>query len=68
MGCFQLEAFETRAGLKIQDPILKALSTLWPQQPHQFDDPFGDPEHIFRDSDMVVRLDEPTSIIALALK
>ncbi|KAF6754295.1 hypothetical protein DFP72DRAFT_990499 [Ephemerocybe angulata] len=29
------------------------------------DDPFRDPEHIF--SDMVVRLDEPTSIIALAL-
>jgi len=32
------------------------------------DDPMNDPEHIFRDSSMVVRLDEPTSIIALALK
>jgi 1-phosphatidylinositol-3-phosphate 5-kinase len=32
------------------------------------DDLIGDPEHIFRDSSMVVRTDEPTSIIALALK
>lgn len=32
------------------------------------EDPFNDPEHIFRDSSMVVRTDEPTSIIALALK
>jgi len=32
------------------------------------DDPMNDPEHIFRDSSMVVRTDEPTSIIALALK
>ncbi|KAI0652330.1 hypothetical protein C8Q79DRAFT_91782 [Trametes meyenii] len=30
-------------------------------------DPMADPEHIFRDSSMVVRTDEPTSIIALAL-
>jgi len=52
-----------------RNSILKALTGLWPQQPHQvIDDAFGDPEHIFRDSDMVVRLDEPTSIIALALK
>jgi len=32
------------------------------------EDPLNDPEHIFRDSSMVVRTDEPTSIIALALK
>ena len=54
--------------------ILKAISGLWPQQPSRnregFDaeDPMSDPEHIFRDSSMVVRTDEPTSIIALALK
>ena len=32
------------------------------------EDPLNDPEHIFRDSLMVVRTDEPTSIIALSLK
>ena len=53
--------------------ILKTLAGLWPQQtqPSRFidsDDPMSDPEHIFRDSSMVVRTDEPTSIIALALK
>lgn len=52
----------------------QALSGLWPPQlpPKrvEFDneDPLNDPEHIFRDSSMVVRTDEPTSIIALALK
>lgn len=54
--------------------ILKALSGLWPQQAPRsraepdLDDPMADPEHIFRESSMVVRTDEPTSIIALALK
>ena len=55
--------------------ILKALTGLWPQQAPprnraevEPDDPMADPEHIFRDSSMVVRTDEPTSIIALALK
>jgi 1-phosphatidylinositol-3-phosphate 5-kinase len=55
--------------------LLKALSGFWPQNlPHpsrvddETDDPIRDPEHIFRDSSMVVRTDEPTSIIALALK
>ncbi|KZT08628.1 uncharacterized protein LAESUDRAFT_757348 [Laetiporus sulphureus 93-53] len=55
--------------------ILKTLSGFWPQQLPQSriradvdaDDPLADPEHIFRDSSMVVRTDEPTSIIALAL-
>ncbi|TBU34447.1 hypothetical protein BD311DRAFT_746176 [Dichomitus squalens] len=54
--------------------ILKAISGLWQQQaPNRgrseadADDPMADPEHIFRDSSMVVRTDEPTSIIALAL-
>ena len=51
--------------------ILKALSGFWPlpaRHPIEGDDPTSDPEHIFRDSSMVVRIDEPTSIIALALK
>lgn len=55
--------------------LLRALSGFWPQNiPHrnraddETDDPKYDPEHIFRDSSMVVRTDEPTSIIALALK
>jgi 1-phosphatidylinositol-3-phosphate 5-kinase len=58
-----------------RNSILRALSGFWGQQPFQRgrmdvdgDDPMADPEHIFRDSSMVVRTDEPTSIIALALK
>ncbi|KAI0308083.1 hypothetical protein B0F90DRAFT_1621379 [Multifurca ochricompacta] len=57
-----------------RNSLLKALSGFWPQNiPHrsrmddETDDPINDPEHIFRDSSMVVRTDEPTSIIALAL-
>ncbi|KAH9486348.1 1-phosphatidylinositol 3-phosphate 5-kinase FAB1 [Psilocybe cubensis] len=53
-----------------RNSILKALSGFWPQPVRhsvEGDDPMSDPEHIFRDSSMVVRLDEPTSIIALAL-
>jgi 1-phosphatidylinositol-3-phosphate 5-kinase len=54
--------------------ILKAISGLWLQsaptlrQTMDVEDPLDDPEHIFRDASMVVRTDEPTSIIALALK
>lgn len=59
-----------------QSTILRALSGIWPQQHGvgrgmldiEGDDPMADPEHIFRESSMVVRTDEPTSIIALALK
>jgi len=54
-----------------RNSILRALSGFWPQAARnsiENDDPMSDPEHIFRDSSMVVRLDEPTSIIALALK
>ncbi|VDB86931.1 unnamed protein product [Peniophora sp. CBMAI 1063] len=55
--------------------IMKALSGFWPRDQVQArtrndldnEDPTIDPEHIFRDSSMVVRADEPTSIIALAL-
>ncbi|KAF9567866.1 hypothetical protein CPC08DRAFT_807848 [Agrocybe pediades] len=53
-----------------RNSILRALSGFWPQVSRnsiENDDPMSDPEHIFRDSSMVVRLDEPTSIIALAL-
>ena len=56
--------------------ILRVLSGLWPGQAPQskfssesdVEDPMADTEHIFRDASMVVRTDEPTSVIALALK
>ncbi|KAG6334021.1 hypothetical protein ID866_5064 [Astraeus odoratus] len=50
-----------------------ALRGLWPSQlpsrraDLETEDPLNDPEHVFRDSLMVVRTDEPTSIIALSL-
>ncbi|EJD03732.1 uncharacterized protein FOMMEDRAFT_105874 [Fomitiporia mediterranea MF3/22] len=52
--------------------FMKALSGFWPNHirgnfDFEGDDPMADPEHIFRESSMVVRTDEPTSIIALAL-
>jgi 1-phosphatidylinositol-3-phosphate 5-kinase len=57
--------------------LRQAISSFWPaplsQHPRhrmdlESDDPLVDPEHIFRDASMVVRTDEPTSIIALVLK
>ena len=65
---------ETGAGER--NSILRALTTFWPGQAPQsrfrsgsdVEDLMADPEHIFRDASMVVRTDEPTSIIALALK
>lgn len=52
--------------------ILKAISYFLPPQPVSRwaleNELVNDPEHIFRDTSMVVRTDEPTSIIALALK
>ena len=59
-----------------RNSIMKALSGFWPQPLPSSriraeldgEDLMSDPEHIFRDSSMVVRTDEPTSIIALALK
>jgi 1-phosphatidylinositol-3-phosphate 5-kinase len=59
-----------------RNSIFKAFSGFWPPQLPSSrirveldgEDPMSDPEHIFRDSSMVVRTDEPTSIIALALK
>ncbi|KAF5392476.1 hypothetical protein D9757_002262 [Collybiopsis confluens] len=56
-----------------RNSIFKAISGFWLQpspMTRSFidsDDLLVDPEHIFRDSSMVVRTDEPTSIIALAL-
>ncbi|KAF9502172.1 hypothetical protein BDN71DRAFT_13186 [Pleurotus eryngii] len=51
--------------------ILKAISYFLPPQPVSRwaleNELVNDPEHIFRDTSMVVRTDEPTSIIALAL-
>lgn len=49
--------------------IFKALSEFWqPRLSAELEDSMSDPEHIFRDSSMIVRTDEPTSIVALALK
>lgn len=65
---------ETPAPGTERNSILKAISGFWLQPPPttrsslDSDDLMVDPEHIFRDSSMVVRTDEPTSIIALALK
>lgn len=67
---------ETSFALDRPSTLMKALSGFWPQQAANArslmdvdgDDPMADPEHIFRESSMVVRTDEPTSIIALALK
>ncbi|KAK7063831.1 1-phosphatidylinositol-3-phosphate 5-kinase [Favolaschia claudopus] len=54
-----------------RNSILKAISGFWQtpssRSPFEDNDPMNDPEHIFRDSSMIVRTDEPTSIIALAL-
>ena len=59
-----------------RNSIFRALTGFWPGQAPQsrlrsqsdVEDLMADPEHIFRDASMVVRTDEPTSIIALALK
>ncbi|TFK26731.1 hypothetical protein FA15DRAFT_667221 [Coprinopsis marcescibilis] len=60
---------DAELGAEKMPSILRAFSSFLSQANNflELDDPFGDPEHIFRDSAMVVRLDEPTSIIALAL-
>jgi 1-phosphatidylinositol-3-phosphate 5-kinase len=63
-------------GANERNSIFKALTGFWPGQASQsgfrsesdVEDLMADPEHIFRDASMVVRTDEPTSIIALALK
>ena len=63
-------------GASERSSIFRALTGFWPGQAPQsrfrsesdVEDLMADPEHIFRDASMVVRTDEPTSIIALALK
>ncbi|KAL5478589.1 MDM12_4 [Sanghuangporus weigelae] len=60
------------SGIDRPSTIMKALSGFLPNHlrghfEFEADDPMADPEHIFRESSMVVRTDEPTSIIALAL-
>ena len=66
----------TDTGASERNSIFRALTGFWPGQALQsgfrsesdVEDLMADPEHIFRDASMVVRTDEPTSIIALALK
>lgn len=54
--------------------FIKALSGLWSQQQiprniaDSFEDLIADPVHIHKDSQIALRTDEPTSIIAVALR
>lgn len=64
---------DTETGIGEGDSPLEAPTDLRPGQVVQSEFGWGkypivDPEHIFRDHSMVVRTDEPTSIIALTLK
>jgi len=67
---------DAETGASERNSIFRALTGFWPGQAPQSrfrsesgaEDLMADPEHIFRDASMVVRTDEPTSIIALALK
>ena len=52
--------FRTLSGLLLQQPSTK--------QKIEIDESTNDPEYIYNDSSMIVRTDEPTSIIALALE
>ena len=69
-------ATDTETGGGERSSIFRALTGFWPGHAPQsrfrsqsdVEDLMADPEHIFRDASMVVRTDEPTSIIALALK
>ena len=69
-------ATDTESGVGERNSLLRALTGFWPGHAQQSrfrsqsdaEDLTVDPEHIFRDASMVVRTDEPTSIIALALK
>jgi 1-phosphatidylinositol-3-phosphate 5-kinase len=68
----QILEVESSAGTE-RNSILKALTGFWHPPPRQrldleHDDAGGDPEHLFRDSSIAVRTDEPTSIIAMALR
>jgi 1-phosphatidylinositol-3-phosphate 5-kinase len=67
---------DTETSVGERNSIFRALTGFWPGYTPQsrfrsqsdVEDLMADPEHIFRDASMVVRTDEPTSIIALALK
>ena len=67
---------DTETAFSERTSIFRAITGLWPGQAPQsrlrsqsdVEEFMADPEHIFRDASMVVRTDEPTSIIALALK
>jgi 1-phosphatidylinositol-3-phosphate 5-kinase len=60
----------TRALSKFFPTGISNLQALNRALTNDFDteDAFADPEHIFRESDIVVRTDEPTSMIALTLE
>ena len=53
--------FRALSGLLLQQPLTV-------KQTIEIDDPMNDPEYIYNDSSMIVRTDEPTSIVALALE
>ena len=53
--------FRALSGLLLQQP-LSAKQTI------EIDDSMNDPEYIYNDSSMIVRTDEPTSMVALALE
>jgi 1-phosphatidylinositol-3-phosphate 5-kinase len=67
---------DTETSVGERGSIFQKLTGFWPGYTPQsrfrsqsdVEDLMADPEHIFRDASMVVRTDEPTSIIALALK
>lgn len=69
-------ATDTESGVSERNSIFRALTGFWPGNAPQsgfrwqndVEDLTADSEHIFRDASMVVHTDEPTSIIALALK
>jgi 1-phosphatidylinositol-3-phosphate 5-kinase len=69
-------ATDTETGVGERSSIFRTLTGFLPGYAPQsrfrlqsdVEDLMADPEHIFRDASMVVRTDEPTSIIALALK
>ena len=53
--------FRALSGLLLQQPLSV-------KQTIEIDDSMNDPEYIYNDSSMIVRTDEPTSMVALALE
>lgn len=70
-----LTSFEGTHTLQEKGSFIKTLSGLWSQQQglprnlaDSFEDLIADPVHIHQDSPIALRTDEPTSIIAVALR